>query len=470
MPCVAPMTSVTCSACTQIITTESDRVYCFGGCEQILHIRCSELRQSDSNALRNNVALKYMCFACRKKQVCLNDLQAKCTELLERINEIGATVTKHETSFSQLENRLLTRIESVLMPALVSKIESMISTRKVNDNRLSYATVTRDATTTAVCASAVTVSPVPNGSDGRESLDEGWILRSGKRRGVTKSVTSTKTSAENKNSDNSQNRRKRSSNVQSTAVKKIEQTVIIKPKSVQQADVTLKQVRDKIDPVNFSVKGIRTRENGDVVVRCETSEHAQKLVDAAVDVLSDCYEISVQKPLKPRIKIIGLSEDLDASEFVSVLKKQNELPTSAEITLIRMRKIEKWKQFPFIAIIETDCQTFETLIQRERVHVRWDRCRVAEDVNVLRCFKCSKYGHKASSCNNPLCCPICTGDHEATDCDAAFEKCINCELRNKLSKSPYDEQLDVNHSAWSSACPVYQKRLKNVRLMVDYSA
>lgn len=93
MPCVAPMTSVTCSACTQIITTESDRVYCFGGCEQILHIRCSELRQSDSNALRNNVALKYMCFACRKKQVCLNDLQAKCTELLERINEIGATVT-----------------------------------------------------------------------------------------------------------------------------------------------------------------------------------------------------------------------------------------------------------------------------------------------------------------------------------------------------------------------------------------
>lgn len=218
------------------------------------------------------------------------------------------------------------------------------------------------------------------------------------------------------------------------------------------------------------MKGIRSKENGDVIVRCETSTHAQKLVSAAVDILSDDYEVSILKPLKPRLKVIGLSENLDASEFVSTLKKQNGLPDSSDVTLIHMRKIEKWKQFPFIAVLETDAQTFETLIQRQRVNIRWDRCQVTENVNVYRCFKCSRYGHKAATCVNPTCCPLCAGDHAVQECDATFEKCINCELKNKQRKLPYDELLNINHSAWSSECPVYQKRLKAVRKMVDYSA
>lgn len=91
--------------------------------------------------------------------------------------------------------------------------------------------------------------------------------------------------------------------------------------------------------------------------------------------------------MKPRVKIVGWSEDVDASELVPILKKQNGLSPSSEITLIRMRKIEKRKNFLFIAILETDAQTFETLIQRQRVNIRWDRCQIVEDVNVYRCFK-----------------------------------------------------------------------------------
>lgn len=482
MPYVAPMTSVTCSACSQIIVAENDRVYCFGGCEQILHIRCSELRPSDSIALRNNVALQYMCFACRKKQISLNDLQTKYSELLERMDDVCATVSKYESCMHQLEENLWRKIETTLIPSLVEKIESMLTDRGANQDRPSYATVTRGSRTPTVIVdgaadATATKSLQPSGSASvvNENLDEGWTLRSGKRRiGAKATVNGNAVNGKKSSGAKQATRAERSSSSQVTTTtgRKFEQTVIIKPKESQQADLTQKHIREKIDPIDFSVKGIRSKDNGDVVVRCETSADAQKLVTAAVNVLSDDYEISILQPLKPRVKIVGLSEDVDASELVPILKKQNGLSPSSEITLIRMRKIEKRKNFPFIAILETDAQTFETLIQRQRVNIRWDRCRIVEDVNVYRCFKCSRYGHKASSCGNPTCCPVCAGDHDVRECDATFEKCINCELKNKqMDKgNPYDELLSINHSAWSPNCPIYQKRVKAVRQMVDYSA
>ncbi|XP_055523060.1 uncharacterized protein LOC129717229 [Wyeomyia smithii] len=59
----------------------------------------------------------------------------------------------------------------------------------------------------------------------------------------------------------------------------------------------------------------------------------------------------------------------------------------------------------------------------QRVYVDWNRCWVQEDVNVNRCYNCSAYGHKASTCDKPPCCPKCAGDHKANECEADFEKC-----------------------------------------------
>ncbi|XP_053681574.1 uncharacterized protein LOC128732352 [Sabethes cyaneus] len=246
----------------------------------------------------------------------------------------------------------------------------------------------------------------------------------------------------------------------------MEQTVVIRPKTSQRAEVTKLAIRSKLDPTAFSVKAVRCKENGDVDVLCETNDLAQKLVNAAADIMSENYEISIRKPLKPRIKIIGICGELTADEIVLKLKQQNNLPLSSNISVIRIRKNENWTYNPLVTVLETDAQTFETLINLQSVNVGWDRCRVVEEVNVLRCFKCSKYGHKASSCNNPFCCPKCAGDHEAKDCASSF---VNCELTNKKRNLPKDKEVCIDHSVWSVNCPVYQNRLKNARQMVNYS-
>lgn len=231
---VAPMTTVTCSACTQIIVAETDRVYCFGGCKQILHLRCSELRPSDSSTLRNNIALKYMCFACGKKQICLNDLRSKYSELLERMDDVCVKVSKYESILNQLETNLLGKIEASLMSTVGSKIESLFALRSAMNDCPTYATVARGSDNRSVNTNAATiVSSMPTSKKikpgkstliASENVDDGWILRPGKRR--AKSTANGNYATAKNTSDNEQlTNAKRSSNlpsITSSAGKKFE--------------------------------------------------------------------------------------------------------------------------------------------------------------------------------------------------------------------------------------------------------
>lgn len=160
----------------------------------------------------------------------------------------------------------------------------------------------------------------------------------------------------------------------------------------------------------------------------------------------------------------GFSENHSSEEIIEKITKQNVLPDTANLSIIRLLKKD---QRVTGALLETDALTFEYLIQRQRVNIGWDRCRIVEDVNVLRCFNCSEYGHKAASCKNSVCCPKCSGKHKAVECSADFEKCINCEHANNQKS---DILLDTNHSAWNECCQILQRRIKNARKMIDYSA
>lgn len=89
----------------------------------------------------------------------------------------------------QLEENLWRKIETTLIPSLVEKIESMLTDRGANQDRPSYATVTRGSRTPTVIVdgaadATATKSLQPSGSASvvNENLDEGWTLRSGKRR------------------------------------------------------------------------------------------------------------------------------------------------------------------------------------------------------------------------------------------------------------------------------------------------
>ena len=61
-------------------------------------------------------------------------------------------------------------------------------------------------------------------------------------------------------------------------------------------------------------------------------------------------------------------------------------------------------------------ETFNKIITMENVNVGWDRSKVYDDINVIGCFNCKEYGHKAINCNNDDVCIIRLKNHRTADC------------------------------------------------------
>lgn len=187
------MTSVTCSACALKITSESDRVYCFGGCEQILHVRCSELNTSGATAARENGALKYLCFGCRKQLTCLNDIQKKCTELMERMNAVDKLMAKQEAVFVGFGDNICLKIEERILPRILAAIdEKKMPVQNCTPHTLppnrTYASVTYSSagTSSAEMSKKRAINDIDCNVNANTNVpvlqDEGGLLRSGKRR------------------------------------------------------------------------------------------------------------------------------------------------------------------------------------------------------------------------------------------------------------------------------------------------
>ena len=217
--------------------------------------------------------------------------------------------------------------------------------------------------------------------------------------------------------------------------------------------MTRTEIRSQINPVTFAVKHSFFKQNGEGTVRCENMDYAMKLV-AATSALSDKYDISILKPMKPRVRISGVSSELSEDEIISYLKKQNNLPDPCDAKVIRLQKNEHRQ-----TTIRMCTEGYELMVPSLNHY---------NSLSLNR-YNCSAYGHKASTCDKPPCCPKCAGDHKANEREADFEKCVNCDQRNRERKSPCDEIFDIDHSAWSSNCPIYQKRANNAKQRIDYS-
>ena len=71
--------------------------------------------------------------------------------------------------------------------------------------------------------------------------------------------------------------------------------------------------------------------------------------------------------------------------------------------------------------------------------------------NPVRCFKCQKYGHGASSCRGVVHCANCgETSHDTSDCKASTHYCLNCK---------------GDHAASSKDCPIWkrEKRINEVK-------
>jgi Zinc knuckle len=230
--------------------------------------------------------------------------------------------------------------------------------------------------------------------------------------------------------------------------------VIVRPKNAEQLGAeTINQIKSVFDPVANNINGVKSVSKGGVVIMCNDLESINRCREEISEKLGDEYEVNVSKQKKPLLKIWGLSDIIEKEELVQRLKKQNEcVLESADLNIVTIKRNPRG----VMCLLEADQQTHESLLAVGRVLIGWDSCRVYQHIDILRCFKCSQFGHIAANCRNQLCCAKCCGDHDGLDCDSDNVKCVNCVGANERLKL----NLDVNHASFSLKCPSYQRKVR----------
>lgn len=241
-----------------------------------------------------------------------------------------------------------------------------------------------------------------------------------------------------------------------------ESLLMLKPKCNQNSAVTEGEVKKHIDPTKVNIKSLKKMPKGGILIECVDLSEKREVEKIMTEKMSDNYEVVVPNLTNPRVKIVGINEEMEESELIKALKSQNDFLKGSDIKIVHFFGT---RRKDFTAIVELDAQAFERCMSNKKVKVMWSRCNVMEDINVFRCFKCNGFNHKGDKCKNKQSCKKCAGNHDFHQCKSKKVECVNCKYANEK----YNLKLNINHSVTSDDCAVYLRRVETERRKVKYS-
>lgn len=241
--------------------------------------------------------------------------------------------------------------------------------------------------------------------------------------------------------------------------------IIITPSSKQDAKITKNDLNSKVDPKDLQITKIKTRQSGVVIVESANVQEREKIKTAIVNNIGNNYEVKIPKKVKPEIIVTGINFKYDDDELIQRIRRQNNCVNETEIKMVKQYEVKKGDKIFYNAILEVDIEAFAKILAEERLNVGWDRCRIYDAVQVLCCFKCKGFNHKAIDCKEKEVCTKCLGEHKYAVCNEdAINKCINCMRTNK----ELNLGLDENHDSLDRNCPVYQQKLAAKKRKIGY--
>ena len=176
--------------------------------------------------------------------------------------------------------------------------------------------------------------------------------------------------------------------------------------------------------------------------------------------------ITTESLLKPKIKIVAVQDDYDINKLSDKIKKQNFSSLLNPEFKILHKNLNKFKS-SWILHAEVNSEVYNYIATTKKIFVNESLCKVYDDIHVLRCFKCCRYGHISKNCDNHDICHICAIEHDNSNkCNSNLIKCINCILYNK----EHGTKVQTNHTASDTTnCYVYSLKKEQIINKSDYS-
>lgn len=244
----------------------------------------------------------------------------------------------------------------------------------------------------------------------------------------------------------------------------INPAIIVRPKRQQKCSATRNDVNKKIIPSNIALRSVNNIQNGGIEIKCKNNEDLPKLHKKAMEEIGEHYTVMIQKIRNPKVRITNMSRKLKGDEIIDHMKRDNEfLREAVALKVLYVYDIKNTENYG--TILEVDPKTFKLLMKQGTIAIGMNNCKVTECLNVLRCYKCCGYNHKANACSYKTACLRCGGEHKIKDCRSRSSICINC----KVISDKHKLNLNFNHPAWSRECPVLLRKIDRAKRFINYT-
>nr|CAI5820053.1 unnamed protein product [Callosobruchus analis] len=224
--------------------------------------------------------------------------------------------------------------------------------------------------------------------------------------------------------------------------------------------------------LNADINSVRVTKNG-LLIGCGSAGDLDNLKRTLQSDIGSKYNICDSTKFRPRVVIEDIPKGYtkDRGDKNKIELKNNFLCTMISDNKLSVDENELKIISVFVkkssvnVVLECPPSQFKFLLCRGFVYIGWVRCRLEEHLNVVRCFKCAKYGHISKDCRSEnAVCHKCSENHETKHCVSNNKCCPNCKFHNLRYKTNWP----LDHSASSTTCNFYLKKVHTTRLKTSY--
>nr|XP_018915290.1 PREDICTED: uncharacterized protein LOC109042819 [Bemisia tabaci] len=239
--------------------------------------------------------------------------------------------------------------------------------------------------------------------------------------------------------------------------------IILEDASDPDGNKVKEQIKDIIKDQGWRVQGLAKTKTGAILTVKGTEEEVNRRLKEIPVIREGKLTMREVKDKKPMVRINGVDSDIKEEELIEEIRSKNFQGWDKEVFKKAVGKgiKKKTRNEKFATwILEVSGQLRQQILDMGTVFVAYNGCRVWDHIDILRCYKCHKFGHPAKRCGEKEeVCSWCgkTG-HRRADCKVAAPTCPCCS----------SQKIRADHDVFDHGCPSLIREMEWIVRRTDY--
>jgi hypothetical protein len=170
-------------------------------------------------------------------------------------------------------------------------------------------------------------------------------------------------------------------------------------------------VKTKVNPVEMRI-GITTFKalrNGRLLIETQNKTEIDALGKTINKVCGEELEASTPRCRNPRLIIYNVPDEVNIENAKELITQQNS-ERCIEKGDIPPRNLLKDKRKANNLVVEVNSTTRMKFLGK-KLKLGWNMCNIDDYIRINRCYKCTKFNHRAEDCKGELTYPVCAENH-----------------------------------------------------------